>query len=76
MPKTYIRECDVELQYKDGTTVYVVMDLDLNDSIDDQICAAFVEADLKHWWWFERKGPSMTELRDMFFDIPPTASRL
>jgi len=44
MPKTYIRECNVELQYKDGETVYVVMNLDLNASVDDQICNRFGEA--------------------------------
>ena len=85
MPKTYrkiIRKCDVTLERKNGETVFVVMDLDLNASIDDQICAAFDEADLKKWWWFERNGPSMKELHDMYFEdyglgsVPPTASRL
>lgn len=66
MPKkTYIRECNVDLHYKDGRTVKVVMDLDLNASIDDQICSRYDEAKLKKWWWFEVKGPSMIELRDM-----------
>ena len=85
MPKKYreiIVECDVTLEYKNGETVFVVMDLNLNASIDDQICAVFNEADLKKWWWFERKGPSMRELRNMYFEdyglgsVPPTASRL
>tara|TARA_Y100001937_G_scaffold122790_1_gene184547 strand:+ start:748 stop:969 length:222 start_codon:yes stop_codon:yes gene_type:complete len=71
MPKTYrqiIRECNVELHYKDGETVYVVMDLDLNQSIDDQICNRFDEAKLKKWWWHEVHGPTKAELRDMLFN--------
>ena len=85
MAKTYrkiIRKCDVTLELKNGETIFVVMDLDLNASIDDQICAAFDEADLKKWWWREVNGPSMSELRDMLFEdyglgsVPPTASRL
>ena len=85
MPKTYrkiVRECDVTLELKNGETVFVVMDLDLNASIDDQICAVFNEADLKKWWWREINGPTMSELRDMLFEdyglgsVPPTASRL
>tara|TARA_B000000557_G_scaffold259061_1_gene254370 strand:- start:3660 stop:3917 length:258 start_codon:yes stop_codon:yes gene_type:complete len=85
MPKIYrkiISKCEVMLEYKNGETVYIVMDLDLNDSIDDQICNAFVEADLKKWWWREINGPSMRELRDMLFEdyglgsVPPTRSRL
>ena len=85
MSKTYrkiIRKCDVTLELKNGETIFVVMDLDLNASIDDQICAAFDEADLKKWWWREINGPSMRELRDMLFEdyglgsVPPTASRL
>jgi len=85
MPKKYrkiISKCDVTLEYKNGETVFVVMDLDLNASIDDQICAVFDEADLKKWWWREINGPSMRELRDMYFEdyglgsVPPTASRL
>ena len=74
MPKTYrkiIRKCDVTLVYKNGETVDVVMDLDLNASIDDQIYNNFDESKLKKWWWFEkwwwleREGPSMTELHEM-----------
>ena len=65
MSKTYIRECNVELQYKDGETVYVVMNLDLNASIDDQICDRFGEANLKKWWWHEVHGPTKAELRDI-----------
>ena len=65
MPKTYIRECNVELQYKDGETVYVVMNLDLNASIDDQICNRFDEAKLKKWWWHEVHGPTKAELGDI-----------
>ena len=85
MPKSYrkiVRECDVTLEFKNGETVFVVMDLDLNASIDDQICAAFDEADLHKWWWREINGPTMKELRDMLFEdcglgsVPPTASRL
>ena len=85
MPKKYreiISKCEVMLEYKDGRTVHVVMDLDLNASIDDQICSAFDEADLKKWWWREINGPSMRELRDMYFEdyglgsVPPTRSRL
>ncbi len=71
MSKTYrqiIRECNVELHYKDGETVYVVMDLDLNQSIDDQICNRFDEAKLKKWWWHEVHGPTKAELRDMLFN--------
>ncbi len=80
--KTYIRECEVTLDFKDGRTEYVVMNLDLNASVDDQICSAFNEAELKNWWWFERNGPSMKELHDMYFEdyglgsVPPTRSRL
>ena len=66
MPKTYIRECNVELQYKDGETVYVVMNLDLNASVDDQICNRFGEDNLKKWWWHEI-GITEAQLRDMFF---------
>ena len=66
MPKTYIRECNVELQYKDGETVYVVMNLDLNASVDDQICNRFGEDNLKKWWWHEI-GINEAQLRDMFF---------
>ena len=62
MPKTYIRECNVELHYKDGETVYIVMNLDLNDSIVDQICNRFDEAKLKKWWWHEVNGPTKSEL--------------
>jgi len=67
MPKTYIRECNVELQYKDDETVYVVMNLDLNASVDDQICKRFGEDKLKKWWWHEVHGPTKAELKDMLF---------
>lgn len=67
--RKYVRECNVELKYKDGREEYLVMDLDLNDSVDDQICARFGEANLKRWSWFEVNGPSMEELRDMFFGV-------
>ena len=67
MPKKHVRECEVTLDYKDGRTVKVVMNLDLNASVDDQICNRYDEAKLKNWWWFEVNGPSMTELRDMLF---------
>ena len=85
MPKEYrkiISKCEVTLELKNGETVFVVMDLDLNASIDDQICAVFDEADLHKWWWREINGPTMKELRDMLFEdyglgsVPPTASRL
>ena len=66
MPKKYVRECNVELHYKDGETVYVVMNLDLNASVDDQICNRFGEDNLKKWWWHEI-GITETQLRDMFF---------
>ena len=70
MPKTYrniIRKCNVELHYKDGKTVDVIMNLDLNASIDDQICDRFGEDNLKKWWWHEVNGPTNSELRDMLF---------
>ena len=66
--RKYVRECNVELKYKDGREENLVMDLDLNASVDDQICARFGEVNLKKWWWFEVNGPSMLELRDMFFE--------
>lgn len=68
MPKKYVRECEVTLDYKDGRTVKVAMNLDLNASVDDQICNRYDEAKLKNWWWFEVKGPSMTELRDILLN--------
>ena len=71
MPREYrkiIRECDVELHYKDGTTETVRMNLDLNASVNDQICDRYDEAKLKKWWWFEVNGPSMTELRDILLN--------
>ena len=61
----YVRKCKVDLVWKDGTTTSVEMDLDLNDSVDDQICAQYQESKLKNWWWFEINGPTMRELRDM-----------
>ena len=64
----YIRKCRVDLVFKDGTTKTVEMYLDLNDSVDDQICNRYDEAKLKNWWWFEVNGPSMKELRNMFFE--------
>ena len=85
MPKEYrkiISKCEVTLELKNGETVFVVMDLDLNASIDDQICAVFDEADLHKWWWREINGPTMKELRHRLFEdyglgsVPPTASRL
>ena len=66
--RKYVRECKVELHYKDGREENLVMDLDLNDSVDDQICNRFGEDNLKKWWWFEVNGPSMEKLRDMFFE--------
>ena len=68
MPKKYVRECEVTLDYKDGRTVKVVMNLDLNASVDDQICNRYDEDKLKNWWWFEVNGPSMSELKDMLLN--------
>jgi len=65
MPKTYIKQCKVDLIYKDGTTSNVIMDLDLNASVDDQICNRFNEDKLKNWWWFEINGPTMNELKNI-----------
>ena len=79
MSKEYrkiIRACDVTLEHKNGETVFVVMDLDLNASIDDQICAVFDEADLENWWWREINGPTMSDLGYGLGSVPPTASRL
>ena len=70
MPKIYrkiIRKCDVTLEFKNGKTVNVAMNLDLNASVDDQICDRFGEDNLKKWWWHEVHGPTKAELRDMFF---------
>ena len=66
--RKYVRECNVEIKYRDGREEYLVMDLDLNDSVDDQICEMFGEENLKKWSWFEVNGPSMEKLRDMFFE--------
>ena len=68
MPKKYVRQCKVELHYKNGTKGKVIMDLDLNDSVDDQICNRFNEDKLRNWWWHEVNGPSETELKKMFFE--------
>ena len=76
MPKKNTKECDVTLDFKNGDTVFVVMDLDLNSSIDDQICAVFDEADLENWWWREVNGPSMSDLGYGLGSVPPTASSL
>jgi hypothetical protein len=65
MSKTYIRQCKVDLIYKSGQSKTVLMDLDLNDSVDDQICDRYDEAKLKNWWWFEVNGPSMNELKNI-----------
>ena len=68
MPKKYVRECNIDLHYKDGRKVKVKMNLDLNASVDDQICNRFGEDNLKKWWWFEIDGPSMDELKNMLLN--------
>ena len=44
------------------------MNLDLNASVDDQICDRYNEAKLKKWWWFEGNGPSMSDIKDMLLN--------
>ena len=51
--KPFIKKCNVDLIYKDDVKVEVIMDLDLNESVDNQICDRFGEEKLKRWSWVE-----------------------
>ncbi len=48
-----IEKCKVDLIFKDNTKSSVIMNLDINQSVDDQICQKFGEENLKKWFWQE-----------------------